>query len=81
MYGIDSIPYNIILNKYYSNYILSEVNKLPFQEQIQKRTTVSLDNQVYQQLCKRGHFGETFSQLLKRLLDELDSLDRGVTKS
>jgi predicted CopG family antitoxin len=56
------------------------VNKSRFQEQIQKRTTVSLDKEVYQQLCKRGHFGESFSQLLKRLLDELDNLDRGVTK-
>jgi predicted CopG family antitoxin len=49
--------------------------------QFQKRTTVSVDEQVYQQLCKRGRFGESFSQLLKRLLHELDDLNKGVIQS
>jgi predicted CopG family antitoxin len=49
--------------------------------QFQKRTTVSVDEQVYQQLCKRGRFGESFSQLLKRLLNELDNPNKGVTQN
>jgi len=60
-------------NKYYSYRSIRKLSKTRFQQQTQKRTTVSVDEQVYQQLCKRGLFGESFSQLLKRLLNELDS--------
>jgi hypothetical protein len=77
MYGINTIPYNIVLNKYYSNHSICKLSKTQFQ----KRTTVSVDEQVYQQLCKRGRFGESFSQLLKRLLHELDDLNKGVIQS
>jgi len=77
MYGINSLPYNFVLNKYYSHRSIRKLSKTGFQ----KRTTVSVDEQVYQQLCKRGRFGESFSQLLKRLLNELDNLNKGVTQS
>jgi hypothetical protein len=77
MYGINSILYNIVLNKYYSYRSISKLSRTGFQ----KRTTVSVDEQVYQQLCKRGRFGESFSQLLKRLLNELDDLNKGVIQS
>ena len=81
MYGINSLPYNIVLNKYYSCHIIHKLSKTRFQQQTQKRTTVSVDQQVYQQLCKKGRFGESFSQLLKRLLNDLDNLNKGVTQS
>ena len=81
MYGINSLPYNIVLNKYYSYRSIRKLSKTRFQHQIQKRTTVSVDEQVYEQLKKRGRFGESFSQLLKRLLHELDDLNKGVIQS
>jgi hypothetical protein len=77
MYGINSILYNIVLNKYYSYRSIRKLSKTGFQ----KRTTLSVDEQVYQQLCKRGRFGESFSQLLKRLLNELDDLNKGVIQT
>ena len=67
----------MVLNKYYSYHSIRKLSKTQFQ----KRTTVSVDEQVYQQLCKRGRFGESFSQLLKRLLNELDNLNKGVIQS
>jgi hypothetical protein len=77
MYGINSILYNIVLNKYYSYRSIRKLSKTGFQ----KRTTLSVDEQVYQQLCKRGRFGESFSQLLERLLNELDDLNKGVIQT
>jgi predicted CopG family antitoxin len=38
-----------------------------------KRTTISLDAQVYQRLKSQGLFGETFSELISRILEENDN--------
>jgi predicted CopG family antitoxin len=37
-----------------------------------KRTTVSLDTKIYTRLKKHGKFGESFSRLIGRILDELE---------
>ena len=56
------------------------MNKLSQLGYSQKRTTVSLDTHVYKRLRVRGHFGESFSELVTRLLDELDNANRGGVK-
>lgn len=38
-----------------------------------KRCTVLLQEQVYKRLKTSGQFGESFSDLVARLLDELDN--------
>ena len=48
---------------------------------LSKRTTISLDPEVYERLCSMGHFGETFSFLVARLLDELETTKGGRIKS
>jgi predicted CopG family antitoxin len=37
-----------------------------------KRTTVSLDTEIYTRLRKHGKFGESFSRLIGRILDEIE---------
>ncbi len=37
-----------------------------------KRCTVLLSEEVYQRLKSKGKFGESFSDLVSRLLEELD---------
>jgi predicted CopG family antitoxin len=39
-----------------------------------KRVTVALREDVYTKLRNKGRFGESFSQLVARLLEELDKL-------
>jgi predicted CopG family antitoxin len=39
---------------------------------LSKRTTVSLDIEVYNRLRSKGKFGESFSQLVSRVLEDLD---------
>lgn len=36
------------------------------------RTTISLSTDVYDRVCKYGVFGETFSDLIGRILDDYD---------
>ena len=36
-----------------------------------KRRTVTLNDEVYSRLSKEGEFNESFSQLVSRILDEL----------
>ena len=38
-----------------------------------KRTTISIDAQVYQRLKSQGQFGESFSELISRILQENDN--------
>ena len=38
-----------------------------------KRTTISVDVQVYQRLKSQGQFGESFSELISRILEENDN--------
>jgi predicted CopG family antitoxin len=45
-----------------------------------KRTTVSLDARVYQRLKSRGEFGETFSEVVRRILDQLDAINGSSEK-
>jgi len=47
---------------------------------ITKKITVSLEAQAYERLAKRGHYGETFSQIVARLLNELEASNEGDTK-
>jgi hypothetical protein len=76
MYGINNKQYNIIPNKYYSIYNLGNLNSRT--QSVSKRTTVSLDMQIYQRLRSRGHFGESFSDVLTRVLDQLENTDGGA---
>lgn len=76
MYGINRKSYNIILIKYYSFYTIADLSS--HSQSVSKRTTVSLEIQVYQRLRSRGQFGESFSELVKRVLDELDKVNGGI---
>jgi predicted CopG family antitoxin len=44
-----------------------------------KRVTVGLRQDVYTRLRNKGKFGETFSDLVSRLIDEIDTViaDKG----
>jgi predicted CopG family antitoxin len=42
-----------------------------------KRCTVLLREGVYRRLRTKGQFGESFSDLVARLLDELEQVNRG----
>jgi predicted CopG family antitoxin len=48
---------------------------------VYKRITVGLRQDVYTRLRDKGKFGETFSDLVSRLIDEIDTniVDREVT--
>jgi predicted CopG family antitoxin len=37
-----------------------------------KRVNVGLTYEVYTKLKERGRFGETFSELISRIIDEID---------
>jgi len=45
---------------------------------MQKRVNVGLKYEVYNRLKKKGQFGESFSELIGRVLDELEIIERGV---
>jgi predicted CopG family antitoxin len=45
-----------------------------------KRCTVLLKEDVYKRLKTKGQFGESFSELVTRLLDELDEVSGGRIK-
>jgi predicted CopG family antitoxin len=38
-----------------------------------KRTTISVDAKVYQRLKSQGQFGESFSELISRILEETNN--------
>ena len=66
--------------KYCSIHIQYELRKHTHNRCITRRITVSLEGQVYERLAKRGHFGESFSQIVARLLDDLEASNGGDTK-
>jgi predicted CopG family antitoxin len=41
-----------------------------------KRCTILLKENIYQRLKTKGKFGESFSELICRLLDELDLMEK-----
>ena len=41
-----------------------------------EKTTILLDNHVYKRLREKGKFGETFSQVIERLLNEVDEKNK-----
>jgi predicted CopG family antitoxin len=41
-----------------------------------KRCTILLKEDIYQRLKTKGKFGESFSELISRLLDEIDFLGK-----
>ena len=76
MYRINLTQYNQIHYKYSGIYIcrnLKDLNKKPNDPQ---RTTVSLDISVYNRLKDKGTFGDSFSDVIARILNELDSTQR-----
>ena len=42
-----------------------------------EKSTVLLTKEVYQRLREKGKFGETFSDIVERLLNQIDYLERG----
>jgi predicted CopG family antitoxin len=42
-----------------------------------ERRTITIRNEAYARLRKHGQFGETFSELLSRLLDTIDERGEG----
>jgi predicted CopG family antitoxin len=40
-----------------------------------EKSTVLLTKEVYQRLRKKGKFGETFSDIVERLLNEIDKYE------
>ena len=57
-----------------------KLNKVSNLQSNQSRITISLETQVYQRLRVRGRFGESFSQLVERLLDDVESPNAGGTE-
>jgi predicted CopG family antitoxin len=43
-----------------------------------KRCTILLKDDIYKRLKTKGKFGESFSELICRLLDELDLLEKRI---
>ena len=41
-----------------------------------KRCTILLKEDIYKRLKPKGKFGESFSQLISRLLDDIDFLEK-----
>jgi hypothetical protein len=80
MYRINVIRYNIIHYIYCSVHIEYELSRHTRNVSTTRRITVSLEAQAYERLAKRGHYGETFSQIVARLLDELDASNGGDTR-
>ena len=73
-------PYNTISNKCYGLYSDRILNNPSHRQSETKRTTVSLDAREYQRLKSRGEFGETFSEVVRRILDQLDAINGGSEK-
>jgi predicted CopG family antitoxin len=46
-----------------------------------RRITVGLRQDIYTKLRDKGRFGESFSEVVGRLLDELDKVNGGKIKS
>lgn len=69
------ISYNIISNKSYASYIDSKLNNPTHHQSETKRTTISLDADIYHRLKSKGKFGETFSEVIGRILDRLDVIN------
>jgi predicted CopG family antitoxin len=46
-----------------------------------KRCTILLKEDIFQRLKTKGKFGESFSELVSRLLDELDLLEKRMSLS
>ena len=72
--------YNTLQNKCYELYIGCNLNTPTYCQTMTKRTTVSLDARVYQRLKSRGEFGETFSEVVRRILDQLDAINGSSEK-
>jgi predicted CopG family antitoxin len=53
------------MNKSYTNAVDNEMTTT------NKRCTISVDREVYLRLKEEGRFGESFSELVRRLLDLL----------
>ncbi|HEY7111098.1 MAG TPA: hypothetical protein VH415_16850 [Nitrososphaeraceae archaeon] len=45
-----------------------------------KRHTVSITSNVYTRLRNHGHFGESFNDLVSRLVDEIEELKEAELK-
>lgn len=41
------------------------------------RITITINRDVYNKLKKKGSFGETYSELILRLIKTVDSISRG----
>ena len=41
-----------------------------------KRCTILLKEDIYQRLKTKGKFGESYSELIRRLLDEIDIVEK-----
>jgi hypothetical protein len=41
------------------------------------RITITIDKKVYQKLREKGKFGETYTQLISRLIDVEDTIIHG----
>jgi hypothetical protein len=57
-------PFNILL--------VLNILKEGITNRISERTTITLDNKVYSRLKKQGTFGDSFSSLVSRILDQIE---------
>jgi len=61
----------------YSNkIILSFINKDNLKREVNIRNTITIKNEVYTRLRNHGRFGESFSILIARILDELEGSEK-----
>jgi hypothetical protein len=68
--------WNIFLPSYHADYKLNNYDP----DVSKTRTTVSLDIEVYRRLRSRGEFGQTFSEVVGKILDQLDAVNGGSKK-
>ena len=47
---------------------------------VNERITVTIDRKVYNRLKKFGEFGETYTTLLERLLNEVERIEKSKKK-
>jgi hypothetical protein len=55
-----------------SNHVLSLINNDNLKREMNARNTITIKNEVYTRLRNHGKFGESFSILIARILDELE---------
>jgi predicted CopG family antitoxin len=49
-------------------------------DEVNIRHTITIDDKTYQRLKSKGNFGETYSEVVGHVLDQLDTVNGGSEK-